>query len=128
MKEIFEICHNQELYGFIGADKGVNKLSYFLPCLLFCTHLHQEQAIRVMSQFLAQADAKKGKSKGEASKKQKDIPVAEEDKPAKKAKARRGPTGYAIVGEDVADSPADRRARLKAAKNSGYILCLIICL
>lgn len=65
--------------------------------------------------------AKKGEANGKASKKQEEEPSAEEGKPAKKAKARRGPTGYAMVGDDVADSPADRRARLKAAKQSGCI-------
>ena len=45
--------------------------------------------------------------------------VQESDKPKKK---RRGPSGYALIGEDVVDTPADRRARLKAAKNTGLRL------
>lgn len=34
-------------------------------------------------------------------------------------KKRRGPTGYALIGEGVEDTPADRRARLKAARQTG---------
>ena len=37
----------------------------------------------------------------------------------KPGKKRRGPTGYALIGEDVVDTLADRRARLKAAKSAG---------
>lgn len=37
----------------------------------------------------------------------------------KPKKKRRGPSGYALVGEDVLDTPADRRARLKAARIEG---------
>ena len=34
-------------------------------------------------------------------------------------KKRRGPTGYALIGAGVEDTPADRRARLKAARLTG---------
>lgn len=37
----------------------------------------------------------------------------------KKKKNRRGPSGYALIGEGVEDSAADRRARLKAARSAG---------
>lgn len=40
----------------------------------------------------------------------------------KPKKKRRGPSGYALIGEGVADTPADRRARLKAAKAAGIKL------
>lgn len=36
-------------------------------------------------------------------------------------KKRRGPTGYALIGEGVEDTPADRRARLKAARLTGAL-------
>jgi len=48
--------------------------------------------------------------------------AAEDGKPVKKPKSRRGPSGYALIGDHVADTPADRRARLKAAKQSGRLL------
>lgn len=37
----------------------------------------------------------------------------------KARKKRRGPSGFALVGNDVSDTPADRRARLKAARVQG---------
>lgn len=58
--------------------------------------------------------------KGMAGGKEEERQAAAEDvKPIKKPKAKRGPLGYAVVGDDVSDTPADRRARLKVAKQSG---------
>ena len=37
----------------------------------------------------------------------------------KRKSTRRGPVGYALVGENVEDTPASRRARLKAAMKAG---------
>ena len=41
-------------------------------------------------------------------------------------KKRRGPTGYALIGEGVEDTPADRRARLKAARLTGACLQTLV--
>jgi hypothetical protein len=61
--------------------------------------------------------------KGMAGGKEEERQAAAEDvKPIKKPKAKRGPLGYAVVGDDVSDTPADRRARLKVAKQSGRLL------
>ena len=43
----------------------------------------------------------------------------DEGKPKKRKKNRRGPAGFALRGEGVEDTPAARRARLKATLQSG---------
>lgn len=72
-------------------------------------------------------EKKKGKISTEDEEKSGEENAEEEAKPKKRKKNRRGPAGFALRGENVEDTPATRRARLKASLQKGKIIVYSLC-